>query len=501
MTLTRRLAALVIAAILGAIAFMGPQLRRMLIHDVVTFDAVPTEPAALPFGDGAGLSVTPRVRVVLIDGLASEMARTLPAWSALCDRGTRLPVDVGFPTVSLPVEIELWSGLTQQQSGIVFGGDKALDPPLGAHGIPHQVAGSWVLAESHPYIVRSLGFAKTEPPGHDEDRGTQAALDKAWAADFLAHATTAVTSAAPLVFVHVLRVDVAGHNFGGASPEYALAAREADAILAALVAAAPDARWFALSDHGHLATGGHGGEEPSMRQVEACIAGPGVAIAKTGLVHLVDLSRAIADSTGAKLDRESRGRPLAAAIAAPLAPDQALPAEPLRSGALAILVLALGAGLSSWGIRRWWLAPWWLPIAWFSMVAIRGVPTLSMPMVYAPEGRTMYLTWLPALAVAAVATFVGMRRTSIARVLVAQLALPFACTAAVITACGAWPAVFGAEVAPVVVRYTAWMSPVILIVAHGSAAVALAALATAVRPASGRPAPAAQPRTPPAADA
>ena len=51
--------------------------------------------------------------------------RTLPAWSALCARGDRLVVDVGFPSVSLPVEVALWSGLTQQQSGIVGHGDRA----------------------------------------------------------------------------------------------------------------------------------------------------------------------------------------------------------------------------------------------------------------------------------------------------------------------------------------------------------------------------------------
>ena len=46
----------------------------------------------------------PRTRVVLIDGLTAAVARTLPTWRALCGQGLTVTVEVGFPTVSLPVE-------------------------------------------------------------------------------------------------------------------------------------------------------------------------------------------------------------------------------------------------------------------------------------------------------------------------------------------------------------------------------------------------------------
>ena len=111
----------------------------------------------------------------------------------------------------------------------------------------------------------------------------------------------------------------------------------------------------------------------------------------------------------------------------------------------------------------------------------------------------MWLTWLPAVALAVIATVFGLRRTTIARVIVAQMALPLAAVAAAITATGAWPAVFGEHVAPVVPRYTAWLSPLLLMVAHGAAAVALAGLARLVRPGSDRSEPAAPPRSEPEA--
>ena len=454
------------------------------------------------------------MRVILIDGLAAETARTLPAWSATCQRGVALTMDVGFPTVSLAVEAALWSGLTQQQSGIVFRSDRPLEPPLA--GIPAQVPNSIAIAEDHGYIVRSLGFATALPAADPADHARDA--DAAtWKTTWQARATEAVASDARLVFVHVLRVDGAGHHFGRDSSEYQTIAGEADAILGGLVATAPEARWFLLSDHGHLAGGGHGGEDREVRQVEACVAGPGLeALAAAAgkstakepapgarppgpRVHVVDVARAIADSVGAKLDRGSIARPLAGAVIAPLAEDQAVPPVSRVALIAAIAIVVLGLALGSWVTPRWWLQPWWFAIALLSFVIVRGLPTLSMPIVYAPAGRAMYVTWLPALAAAAAATYVALGRTTLVRAVAGQLALPYATLFAALAACGAWPVFVGAEVAPVVPTFTAWTSPLLLIAAHGSAAVALAVLGRSVRSAFGRPSPTETPRSAPAA--
>ncbi|HET7502540.1 MAG TPA: alkaline phosphatase family protein [Kofleriaceae bacterium] len=493
-----RLSALAVACVLAALAWELPQLRRRLLYDVTHWDAVPGPPAAIPGGAGLGIGPAVRTRVVLIDGLSAEVASKLRVWQGLCGRGVAMRVDVGFPTVSLPIEVTLWSGLTQQQTGIVNRYERPLDPPL--VGIPSRVPDSWAIAENHGWIVRSLGFSHTEPAADPADPVRDADPDT-WKAAWQAHASSAVASPARLVFVHILRVDTAGHEHGGESPEYRAAASEADAILEALHELDRGARWFLLSDHGHLPGphGGHGGEERDLRQVEGCIVGPGVAPRRGPLVHLVDVSRAIADSTGTTLDRESRGRPLGAALDHPLGPDDALPAMTLGAGAAAILVLAVGFGLTIAAARVWWLAPWWFVLGGVALVMIRGEPTLSAPFVYPASGREMYLVWLPLLALAFAATVFGVRRTTILRVVAAQLAVPLAAAAAALTACGAWRAVFGAEVAPVVPRFTAYTSPLLLMASHGAAAVALAALATLVRPAFGRRAPPAPPRTEPPA--
>lgn len=499
-----RLVALGLACVLAALAWQMPQVRRRVIRAIVTFDAAPSDPVILPGsipwlpgmppdelpGASLGLGPTPRTRVILIDGLSAEVAASLPAWQALCRRGVATTVDVGFPTVSLPVEVELWSGLTQQQTGVVNRYQRPLEPPL--RGIPSQLRDSWVVAEHHGWIARSLGFAATEPAAAPDNR--IADVDpEGWKTQWKAHARAAVASPSALVFVHVLAVDDAGHAKGGDSAEYRAAAVSADRVLEHLVAAAPDARWFALSDHGHLPRGGHGGEERALRQVPGCIAGPGVdgpgLPAAGGMIHMVDISRAIAESTGAQLSRETVARPLGVALIARLGPDDAVPALALGPGAIVALILAAGLALTIATARAWWLAPWWFVLACAALIVVRGEPTLSMSYVYRPEGRDMYVVWLATLPLASLATWFGARRTSLVRAATAQLAFPIAAAAAAMTASGAWATMFGAEVAPVVPRFTAYGSPLLLMASHGAAAVALAALARLVRPASDRPAP------------
>jgi len=488
-----RIAALALVCALFAFAAVAPGVRRHLIDDIITWDAPPRPPVKLPEGTGPGLSPAGRVRVVLIDGLSASTASRLPTWSALCKKGVSLNVDVGFPTVSLPVEVSLWTGLTQQQTGIMFRSDRPLVPPLDRRGIPSHVLGSTAIAEHHGWIARSLGFSHTEP-----EQGAKPSLDldpEPWKDQWQARALAAVASDTRLAFVHILRVDTWGHRKGQASTEYASAASESDAILAQLVAAAPDARWFLLSDHGHLPGGGHGGEDRDVRQVQHCIVGPGIVPATGTLVHLVDVSRALADSLDVKLDPRSIGRPMSVALRLPLEEDQSLPPLALGSGALAVLAFVLGLVAIGWGVRHVWLGPWWFVVACMLLLVVRGPPTMSMPMVYAKERltdlfdfdkRLMMRSWIASLPLAFAATWFGMTRTTLVRVLAGQLALPIAALVACVTASGAWVALFGMETSPMVPHYTAFTSVLLLISSQGSAAVGLAVLARTVQQAFGR---------------
>jgi hypothetical protein len=497
MTWKSRAVRVAIALVFGALAWVLPDVRRAFIRDVISIDGEPGPGPDLPAATGPGLARAAHVRVVLVDGAGRPTARTMASWNALCERGLDLVVDVGFPTVSLPVQIALWTGLTQEQTGILFHSGKPLARPR-TDSIPAHVPGSIAVAESHAEIIGSIGFAMFEPP--------VGKLPEGWADVWMDRAVAAVAGDSRLAFVHILGVDGAGHKSGRDSEAWTAAAAKADRELARLVdaggAAHPSALWVVLADHDHLAGGGHGGEERALRQVRACVAGPDVERGTGGPIHLVDLSRAIADALGVALPAGAEGRPLTAALAHPLEGDDALPGIPLGAGALAFLVMIVGVGVTAWGMRgQLLLGPWWFPAAALLLVIVRGVPTLSTPMFYKPEGRDMYLAFAPAFVLLAAGAVIALRRAPLERALAALLGLPVAALAALFTVTGAWPIVFGGDAAPIVPRWTGWTSPMILVIAQALAVAALALLASAALPWFGRGAPTETARSEPAAPA
>lgn len=540
------------------LALAAYQFRRGFIRAWFA-DAPADAPAPAPDGGTAADAMPPappgpvdRVRVVLIDGLSKDLAATLPHLGALCRDGLDLTVDTGFPTVSLPVQHALWTGLTQQQSGILFRGKREitetpLPPP--AHGIPAQVPGSLAVAESHQYIVHALGFAEVLPPSPTELpdgwTGEVAAKDgepgAAGDSGFLQAARAAVASDRRLVFVHILRVDVAGHRAGHDAAAYHQAAARADAMLGSLVAAehatghvddrapghaakARRTQWLVLSDHGHRGgalygpAGGHGGAEPHIRQVQGCLAGAGLPAdggARGGYVHLIDLGRSLADALGVPLAAAAAGRPMTQALRTRVHPEATLPrpsgARWLAAGllllaAMAASVLALrcqrrGAQRGSGGL---WRLPWWWPAALASVILIAGMPSLSVPMVYRPLGRVIYVSALPGLAVLAVSAALALRGQPAVRMVLAQLAVPVAALlAAVILAGGAHGLTaglahgFAPELAhglhspgmpPLMPRWSAMASVLAVLVYAGSGVCALALAVAALR--APRPGPA-----------
>lgn len=475
--------------------------RRDVIAAVVGNDATPAAAPRFPQAEGAGLTPAPFVRVVLVDGAGADTAFTMMAWQTVCAPGLDLSLDVGFPTVSLPVQLALWSGRTQQQTGVLFHSGKVAKPPLGPAGIPAQVPGAIAIAESHPYIVHSLGFADTRPP-------LEKKLPEGWATRWIDEAVTAVASQERLVFVHFLRIDTAGHRSGKGSNAWYEAVVSTDLLFWRLLDAAPTGtRWFVLSDHDHIAGGGHGGEQRAIRIVRACISGPGVRKGGGGPIHVTDFSRAIADSLGVTLPADSPARPLEAALAAPVTDAHVLPPVPRDRMIIAWLLVVLAAAATvaaAWRRRGWRLVvalPWWWALAMLALVVLERAPTLSTPMIYKPKGLDMAQAFAPGLAVLAVSLLLTVRDDGgrWARALVVQLALPVLGTLAVLVACGGAPLLWGDAVCPIVPFWTGWLSPLLLLLSAASGVAALVLLATAVLSASGPSAPPGTRRSEPAA--
>jgi hypothetical protein len=435
----RRWLVLATVLVLGLSAWLG---RRVLIRDLFTDggDVVALPPA----GAGVGLTRVARTRVLLVDGLSAAAADELPALTRSCGSGLRLTVDVGFPTVSLPVQHVLWTGLTQQQAGVQYRIPRLSAPPGPA--LPARVPDSVGIAESHADIVGSFGFS-TARPADDVDP---------WAeAEFVTAATAAVQSDAALVFVHVLRVDEAGHAHGGASPEYARAARWADDRIAEWIAdPPPDVRWFVLSDHGHLPGGGHGDAEPAIRLVRACIVGNLPAdFPPDGSLLLVDLARALADSTGLAPDDLASGRPLAAALSEP-ALGSTLPRPSPARWLVAALAVGLGLGIAFAAAPRRVLGlPWWPALGYAGVFVWHGLPSLSSPPVYPPWGLSLLLAAAPGFVALGVLARLGAREASLPRSAVAQLAPGLGIALATAVMCGLPQRWFGLSAGPPLVPW------------------------------------------------
>ncbi|MCB9563906.1 MAG: alkaline phosphatase family protein [Kofleriaceae bacterium] len=209
--------------------------------------------------------------MVLLDGLTRAAAHGA-ALDALCARGLDVVVDVGFPTKSMTVQRVLWTGLTAQQSGAAA---RNVWTPVPPGAVPAAVPGSVAVVEAYRPIAGSFGFTRLEPDAAADSADAAARPDAvaAWRDHgFAAAARDAVAGDAPLVLVHVLAIDEAGHRGGPGTVRYRAAVARADALLGELVAAAPHARWLVTSDHGHVAGGGHGDVEDVVRRVRACVA-------------------------------------------------------------------------------------------------------------------------------------------------------------------------------------------------------------------------------------
>jgi hypothetical protein len=459
---------------LVALAVAALWLRRAFVL-AFFLDGPPGAPPALApaAADAPVLPPSERVRVVLLDGLSATHADRMPGLDALCREGLDLRVDTGFPTVSLPVQHALWTGRTQHESGVLYRIPRLPEPPVDA--LPRRVPGSVGVAESHADIVASFGFARAEPPFEDE---TVDRLDSAWRREgFPAAALAAVAGPARLAFVHVLRIDEAGHALGSASPGYAAAVAGADAILLRLRAAAgPGATWVVLADHGHRPTGGHGGEEAAIRVVRACITGPGIAAADhrgAGPIHLVDLHHGLAELLGLA-EGTTPGRPLAFALAHP-EPDATLPRPSAGRLVLAVVIVlaGLGAAIASVGrsVSAW---PWWLLVAYAAVVAIHGWPTLSNPMIYPRYAGDMLTASLPGAVVLAVASVRGLRQRGLRRTMIAQGLPALAVLLACLVACGGLAPLLGlAKAPPLVPFFTAHASLAFALVALGSLVLAV----------------------------
>jgi len=238
----------------------------------------------------------PKVLILGIDGVRFDAlsAATTPGIHALGQAGFLAPVkiDDATPSWSGPCWATVATGVTVAEHGIWennLTGHRLADhpdflttatraglttfaavsgwPPLatGGDGGPlfAEVSRREFVPAADPH-----GVAAWEAADEQVTTLTEQALTAAQAPD--------------VSFVYLGAVDITGHELG-AGPAYRGAVRNADhragRIISAIRGRADAAGWtiIAVTDHGHLDQGGHGGREPEVVTAWAAAAGPHIS--------------------------------------------------------------------------------------------------------------------------------------------------------------------------------------------------------------------------------
>ncbi|APR78565.1 Hypothetical protein A7982_03912 [Minicystis rosea] len=273
-----------------------------------SLEGVPHRPSAI----SPSPPLTRRLAVVVVDGLSFEAARALEEIAPLRREGTFRSLRVEFPSFTSPAITSFVTGLHPVDSGVRLNAGvlrvDGLDSVLGA-----------ARDASIPIVIRTRGwrpFAELlmPPPGasveHDE-------LGAAPDAPSPAERAT-IPDQRALEFLYIGEVDDAGHEHGGRSAEYQRAARKAGALIASRMRSLDPERdsLVVLSDHGHLASGGHGGTEPEV--MHAFMLGVGAAFRRGIQLEerpMHDVAATLSVIAGVRAPSSSLGLPMLDALA------------------------------------------------------------------------------------------------------------------------------------------------------------------------------------------
>lgn len=238
---------------------------------------------------------TPRlvdhVVLVVVDGLGLEPARDLPVLSALGEEGSFLVARTSQPSLSLPGWTYLTSGAPPEISGVTtnwyegrVGVDSILDEAK-AEDLTTAVVGSRGWRQLYGDVIDTSRFV-----GDDVAEADPRLAERA--IEILGE------DAPDLLIVHLPDVDHRGHE-SGVGRAYREAAARADELIGEIAGAMPSGTALIVTaDHGHIATGGHGGPEREVTRVPLVLSGEGLVPGARGEVALGDVAPTIAALLG-----------------------------------------------------------------------------------------------------------------------------------------------------------------------------------------------------------
>jgi len=279
--------------------------------------------------------MTGRVVLIVIDGLGAGESH-LPYLEELRGRGVAATVQVPYPTISRPNYVTILTGVPPRDSGVRA---NRVAAPVAVDTVMDRVraAGLRVATASDYGSLATLFLRNTPSLSAVEwiDRGARLAprppvgwpFDDARRAESLEELGPIIAelAAGDAAFVPVLVLDVdrAGHA-EGVGERYRAATAAVDRMLRGAFAGIDLARDTVIvtADHGHVAPGGHGGDEPEVSSVPLILAGRGIVPGATARdARLIDLAPTVAALLGVPAPHHAEGRALVDLLALP--PDAA----------------------------------------------------------------------------------------------------------------------------------------------------------------------------------
>ncbi len=254
-----------------------------------------------------------RVVLIIVDGMRDDITRTgMPALDRLRQYGTDATLLTEQPSLSYPNWTTILTGAPQTITGVTTNWWEGRVP------VP-TVMDSAREAGKRVAVVGPTDFADLYgiKPGVSvklRDWPEDGYLSKTLVDDAL----RIVREQDPqFVVLHLPDLDEAGHDFGGTSAQYRAVAAKIDADLGRLVATLQDEQtaFVVVADHGHIASGGHGGWEPEVNRVPFIVAGAGARLSGQTTGTLDQVSPTVALLGGFMPPAFSAGATLRAVVA------------------------------------------------------------------------------------------------------------------------------------------------------------------------------------------
>ncbi len=298
-----------VALVLSVAAAAGAyQLAGYSWDQVVSYESPFADPERPWTEDGAPIpavesSITPRVVLVIVDGLRLDVADSMPQLATLRQYGADMIAVTAQPSLSYPTWTTILSGASPDISGVTT---NWFDGPVPVETlIDSALSAGLTVGVSAPDDFVTL---------YEADRA-QATFFREWTKEYMTstYVEQAISIARDdepsLLVIHAPDVDEAGHDHGGISEEYLETAGRVGADIATLVEALQDDRtlFVITADHGHIDAGGHGGWEQSVTQVPALFLGPPASLER-GQIEQVDIAPTIAAYLGIDVPMHAQGR-------------------------------------------------------------------------------------------------------------------------------------------------------------------------------------------------